>query len=269
VTSPPTGTSSTTPPAATPPEAKPTFGGLSGGTGDGGAKPVSPTTTPGGSPPPPPAPEAPPGGLGAPTTPSTPGATPGGAGASAPAGTEEHSRFIPALGPPRTEDGTPLRPTPTGPPSGAPADGGASGGSTIPPPQALGVTPAPARLEPVGATPRAIAPAIQAGAPPIPRPETPPVAKSYSVTRYVCQAGDTFASVAKQYYGREDFAAALQAFNRVDSHRCGSPALSNDGKLAPGDAVYVPMLAALESEAAGYLPKPEATPASFPAPGKP
>jgi hypothetical protein len=147
-------------------------------------------------------------------------------------------------------------------------DGPASGGSTIPPPKDLGITPAASTPEPVGAPPKAIAPAIQAGAPLIPRPDTPPPsAKSYSVTRYVCQAGDTFPSLCKQYYGREDFAAALQAFNRVDSHRCGSPALPSDGKLSPGDVVYVPMLAALESEAAGYLPRPETTPASFPAPG--
>jgi hypothetical protein len=135
----------------------------------------------------------------------------------------------------------------------------------MPPPQALGITPTAAKPDPVGATPRAIAPAIQAGAPPIPRADTPAVAKSYSVTRHVFQAGDTFASVCKQYYGREDFAAALQAFNRVESHRCGSPALAADGKLSAGDVVYVPMLAALESEAAGYLPRPEATPASYPA----
>jgi hypothetical protein len=195
---------------------------------------------------------------------SPPVAAAGAGGAAGPAGTEEHSRFIPALGPPRAEDGTPLRPTPSGsppPPAGA-------GAPTIPPPADLGVTPAGSKVEPVGATPRAIAPAIQAGAPLIPRADKSPpaTAKSYAVTRYVCQAGDTFQSLSKQYYRREDFAAALQAFNRVDSHRCGSPALSSDGKLSPGDVVYVPMLAALEGELSGYLPKPETTPASYPGP---
>jgi hypothetical protein len=179
---------------------------------------------------------------------------------AAASGTEEHSRFIPALGAPRTEDGTPLRPTPAGPPP--------SGGSTMPPPQALNITPAPSKLEPVGATPRAIAPPIQAGASLIPRPDKPAPSsvKSFAVTRHDCQAGDTFQSLSQQYYRRADYAAALQAFNRVDSHRCGSPALSADGKLAPGDHVYVPMLAALESEYSSYLPRPETTPASFPSP---
>jgi hypothetical protein len=194
--------------------------------------------------------------------------------AGAPAPAEEHSRFIPALGAPRAEDGTPLRPMPAGSSSGPPpavsgASTQAAGASAIPPPNAFGITPAASKVEPVGAAPRAIAPAIQAGAPLVPRPDTPPPSsvKSYSVTRYVCQAGDTFQSLSQQYYRREDFAAALQAFNRVDSHRCGSPALSPDGKLSPGDVVYVPMLAALEGEFSGYLPKPETTPTAFPPPG--
>jgi hypothetical protein len=201
---------------------------------------------------------------------------------SAPAATaapaEEHSRFIPALGAPHAEDGTPLRPTPAGPSSGPPpatsgasipAEGPSGSASAMPPPNAFGITRAASVGEPVGATPRAIAPAIQAGAPPVPRADTPPPAsaKSYSVTRYECQAGDTFQSVSKQYFRREDYATALQAYNRVDSHRCGSPTLSSDGKLKAGDVVYVPMLAALESEYSSYLPRPETAPTSFPAPG--
>jgi hypothetical protein len=252
-------------------------GGLIGGGADATPTAVSPAPAPASSAPPPtglggsgpstagassppPKPEVP-----APTgeNKSPPGTAPAGIGTPSPVAAEEHSRFIPALGPPRTEDGTQLRPTPSGspPPVGA-------GVSTIPPPADLGVTPAGSKVEPVGAAPRAIAPAIQAGAPLIPRADkpAPASAKSYSVTRYVCKAGDTFQSLSKDYYHREDFAAALQAFNRVDSHRCGSPALSSDGKLAAGDVVYVPMLAALESESAGYLPRPETTPASFPGP---
>ncbi len=55
---------------------------------------------------------------------------------------------------------------------------------------------------------------------------------------YVWTKGDSFGSVSQRFYKTEDYAAALQMYNR--SHPRASSALRRDGTVAEGDKIYIP-----------------------------
>jgi hypothetical protein len=140
-------------------------------------------------------------------------------------------------------------------PDPAPADPPAPDG---PPPAARVIGPPvisnpPPTLAPVPAGPPS--------GPPEGRPPAAPAAQaglvdSWDEQTYVCKAGDTFAALAKRFYNAEDYADALQQYNR--NHPRAAAALRRDGALQPGDRVYVPPGAVLERRHPGGIVRPKA-----------
>lgn len=114
--------------------------------------------------------------------------------------------------------------------------------------------------------------------PPLPLPNAPtnvttvapritPTVVSFDEQEYVCQKGDTFESVSKQFYMAAEYAKALQRHNA--SHPRVNEDMSNSGKLIPGEKIYIPQIQYLEQRYAGAIPRPPsssnsgALPASF------
>jgi MraZ protein len=75
--------------------------------------------------------------------------------------------------------------------------------------------------------------------PPVPLVQGIPPQAILNVERQpVIQAGDTYQSLARKFYGSENYAAALEQHNRT--HEDASPDL-RDGRLKPGDRIYIPI----------------------------
>jgi LysM domain len=107
---------------------------------------------------------------------------------------------------------------------------------------AQNTVPIPVSSGPNGALPTnkttGTAPQVQQVAAQISQPQVLPAqAIRYTERQPVVQAGDTYQSLARFYYGNENYAAALEQHNRT--HEEASTDL-RDGRLRIGDRVYVP-----------------------------
>jgi hypothetical protein len=110
-------------------------------------------------------------------------------------------------------------------------------------------TPLPGGLPPLGATSAVATPAIT---PPLPLPGQPKV-ESYDEELYYCKPGDTFASVAQQYYHTPKYEKALLLFNR--SHPMGAGNLTADAPvLQPNQLVHIPPAKVLENRYGTLIP---------------
>jgi hypothetical protein len=144
---------------------------------------------------------------------------------------------------------------------------------TAPLPAVSGLSPMPVGV-PSGSAPMVAAPGvlppspIAAASPPLrpvaqtsPAPPVRPVSlvhvDSWDEVTYTCQPGDTFAKISTQFYnGREDYAQALQQYNR--NHPRASDAMHQTGVLTPGEKVFIPPIAILEQKHGSLTPKPAA-----------
>jgi hypothetical protein len=70
------------------------------------------------------------------------------------------------------------------------------------------------------------------------------------------QPGDTYESLSQRFYGTPALAAALQEYNRT----YGQTAAQREGKLVPGEKVFIPERPTLER------PLPRTTPPQWPGP---
>jgi hypothetical protein len=122
------------------------------------------------------------------------------------------------------------------------------------PPKAPGsviVIPPSAEPPPVAPTPapRAVAPTPPNGA---------PLVDSWDERTYVARPGDTFAAISQSEYKTEDYAKALQMYNR--NHPRAGDAMRRDGTMSPGDRIYLPPSPVLERRHADVIvrskPKP-------------
>jgi nucleoid-associated protein YgaU len=82
---------------------------------------------------------------------------------------------------------------------------------------------------------------------------SPMGAISYKEKTYKCQAGDTFQSISKLVYGSEDYGKALWQFNRDDHDKQIGTAVFSEGRLAPGDTVYLPSTTTVLQQRYGSL----------------
>ena len=80
-----------------------------------------------------------------------------------------------------------------------------------------------------------------------------PQVDSWDERTYVWKRDDTFASISKSAYNTEDYAAALQMYNR--NHPCASTSLRRDGTVAEGDKIYIPPSQVLEKRHADSIAK--------------
>jgi hypothetical protein len=74
----------------------------------------------------------------------------------------------------------------------------------------------------------------------------------------VAKPGDTFAAISQSEYKTEDYAKALEMYNR--NHPRAGDAMRRDGTMAPGDRIYLPPSPVLEKRHADVIvrskPKP-------------
>jgi hypothetical protein len=75
---------------------------------------------------------------------------------------------------------------------------------------------------------------------------------TYQETRHSVVTADSFQSLSREYYGNDSYAAALQMWNQT--HPRASDAMARDGKLVPGDRVYIPPTAQLERHYPALIP---------------
>jgi hypothetical protein len=102
--------------------------------------------------------------------------------------------------------------------------------------------------------------------PPNPPASASPVVDSWDERTYVWKKDDTFAAVSKRKYNSEDYALALEMYNR--NHPRASVSLRRDGRVGEGDKIYIPEdPRVLEKRHADLFakPKPASTGASDPA----
>lgn len=113
------------------------------------------------------------------------------------------------------------------------------------------LTAASGRLSPI---PLAVAPA-----PPVAVSSPPPAVQQASQTRsweereYRFQASDTFATLSARSYGSEQYAQALQMYNR--EHPQTSDRVHAGGLPAPGDKVFLPDLDELKRRYNSFIPQ--------------
>jgi hypothetical protein len=169
-------------------------------------------------------------------------------------------------GAPGTQTGSPAA---TQPPAGNPVPIG--GPNTVPaalpsaasPPPATAPTYVPAPLPPAAPMTPVGAP-ITATTPPIRLPDSLPAQPlapaespttqvvTYQETRHSVVAADSFQSLSREYYGNDSYAAALQLWNQT--HPRASDSMARDGKLVPGDKIYIPPTAQLERHYPALIP---------------
>jgi hypothetical protein len=112
-------------------------------------------------------------------------------------------------------------------------------GPTRAEPPPLASTPAP---RPVAVTP----------------PSGAPLVDSWDERTYTAKSGDTFAAISQSEYKTEDYAKALEMYNR--NHPRAGDAMRRDGAIALGDRIYIPPSPVLEKRHADVIvrskPKP-------------
>ena len=173
---------------------------------------------------------------------------------------------IPASPPPAPAGDPPSPPPP--PPAPMPP----------PLPSEVNVPPAPAKNDPPGPSRNDLPPAspapkpgheivipasggVIAATPPIaarPRNPSAPTDKlvdSWDEKVHVWTKGDSFAALSQGAYSTEDYAAALQMYNR--NHPRASASLRRDGTVAEGDKIYIPEQRILEKRHADVIAKPK------------
>jgi hypothetical protein len=154
----------------------------------------------------------------------------------------ERSEFIPAAGTQR-ETAVPAD-RPVSPPIGPGPEGSAP----------------KAALAPVDATPEVVTPPLRAIVVPTAPVHTGPTSvESWDEVSYVCKAEDTFKSLSAHYYQTEDYALALQLYNR--NHPRASETLRRDGTLTIGETIYIPSGSVLEQRHGSVIPKTRTAPA--------
>jgi hypothetical protein len=164
---------------------------------------------------------------------------------------------MPPLTPPPAGGNVPL----TGRETPAPAPGAGARSSNPPP---IG-TPATAETPPLMV-------GLESTAVPLRPSPANPVVESFDEVTYTCKPEDTYAKISLQYYGTEEYGAALQKFNH--RHARASEAVRRDGAIVPGEKIFIPPANVLERRHADAIPKKPAAggavkPASFNAPGTP
>jgi hypothetical protein len=113
------------------------------------------------------------------------------------------------------------------------------------------IIPPSAEPPPIAQTPapRAVAPTAPSGT---------PLVDSWDERTYVARPGDTFAAISQSEYKTEDYAKALQMYNR--NHPRAGDAMRRDGTMSPGDRIYLPPSPVLERRHADVIvrskPKP-------------
>jgi LysM repeat protein len=144
----------------------------------------------------------------------------------------------------------PVRPVPAMPAADTMPEGtlrGVAGQGVAP--SAVAVAPPAAGLPPLGAPSAVSTPAIT---PPLPLPGQPKV-ESYDEEVYHCKPGDTFASVAQQYYHNPKYEKALLLFNR--NHPMAGDGLKSDNPtLQPNDVIHIPPAKILENRYGTAVP---------------
>jgi hypothetical protein len=81
----------------------------------------------------------------------------------------------------------------------------------------------------------------------------PPQVISFDEMAYTCKDKDTYSALSKAYYQTENYAAALQLYNR--NHARASDTMRRDGALVPGDTIYLPPARILEERHGAVIPK--------------
>jgi hypothetical protein len=123
--------------------------------------------------------------------------------------------------------------------------------------------PVPAPLPPIGGPTTATTPPIRL---PDPLPSQPlaPVESqgatqvvTYQEIRHSVVATDSFVSLSKEYYGNDTYASALQMWNQT--HPRASDTMARDGKLVPGEKVYIPPTGQLERHYPALIPNMKST----------
>jgi hypothetical protein len=95
--------------------------------------------------------------------------------------------------------------------------------------------------------------------------------QSWDEVSYTCRPSDTYRGISARFYPSEDYAAALQLYNR--NHPRASDTMRRDGTLVPGETLYIPPISLLEERYRAAIPRPSGAarpvPASFTAPDAP
>ena len=97
-------------------------------------------------------------------------------------------------------------------------------------------------------TPAAVTPIA-----PIPAAIGAPRVESWTEQAYLCQPGETYASISQKIYGNADYAKALQMWN--ENHPRARIDTPKSGLLLPGQEVYYPPTQELSRRYGNFMPK--------------
>jgi len=97
-------------------------------------------------------------------------------------------------------------------------------------------------------TPAAVTPVA-----PIPATLGAPRVESWTEQAYLCQPGETYASISQKIYGNADYSKALQMWN--ENHPRARFDAPKSGLLLPGQEVYYPPTQELSRRYGNFMPK--------------
>jgi hypothetical protein len=102
--------------------------------------------------------------------------------------------------------------------------------------------------------PEVVTPALRATLTPTAPPSSiARTVESWDEVSYVWKTGDTFPSLSAHYYQTEDYAQALQLYNR--NHPRASDTMHRDGTPNAGETIYIPSASILEQRHGALIPK--------------
>lgn len=130
---------------------------------------------------------------------------------------------------------------------------GAGAVLTIPSNNSSPIMPVPAPGTVSSASNQLYTPAAVTPIAPIPAAIGAPRVDSWTEQAYLCQPGETYASISQKIYGNADYAKALQMWN--ENHPRARIDTPKSGLLLPGQEVYYPPTQELSRRYGNFMPK--------------
>ena len=130
---------------------------------------------------------------------------------------------------------------------------GAGAVLTIPSNNSSPIMPVPAPGTVSSASNQLYTPAAVTPVAPIPAAIGAPRVESWTEQAYLCQPGETYASISQKIYGNADYAKALQMWN--ENHPRARIDTPKSGLLLPGQEVYYPPTQELSRRYGNFMPK--------------
>ena len=130
---------------------------------------------------------------------------------------------------------------------------GAGAVLTIPSNNSSPIMPVPAPGTVSSASNQLYTPAAVTPIAPIPAAIGAPRVDSWTEQAYLCQPGETYASISQKIYGNADYSKALQMWN--ENHPRARIDTPKSGLLLPGQEVYYPPTQELSRRYGNFMPK--------------